>query len=181
VRVLQEQALLNHTNRPRAGGWAHLAGRFLKVVSARPLTDSERARVTGWLRPSEVDLYYAQPAHDQRHGLEAALFVSSHTERTELARAALLHDIGKRQARLGPIGRSLVTAWTKLGGKPGRRGRKYLDHGPIGARELTAVGAEPVVVAFAATHHHSRPAEIDPDDWGILQQADRVRRRSLPL
>jgi putative nucleotidyltransferase with HDIG domain len=144
------------------------------VVFSTGLKPAEILEVQGWLSQVESGVYLAQPSYDQRHGLESARYVAEvQPMRRDLIRAALLHDIGKRRAGLGFIRRSLVSAYTKLGGVPGGRWRSYIDHGPGAAIELEALGAEPVVVDFARHHHGQRPESISQEDWTILQEADR--------
>jgi hypothetical protein len=149
------------------------------VLGSRSLAEAERAQTREWLRDEEHGLFFSQPHFDQRHGLESALFVAKQAPgRTDLIRAAMLHDVGKRHARLGPVGRSLASAWSKLGRRPGGRWGNYLDHGRIGAEDLLTAEAEPLVVAFARTHHGDRPDDISLGDWDLLQRADRVRRQT---
>jgi putative nucleotidyltransferase with HDIG domain len=145
------------------------------VVRAASLTLEEVAEVRGWLSPFEFEAFVAQPPYDQRHGLEAASIVARQQPlRRDLVRAALLHDIGKRQSGLGPIGRSLASAHTKFGGVPKGKWLSYLEHGQAGAVELRILGAEPLVVDFARHHHGERPGSISAEDWDVLQAADRA-------
>ena len=158
--------------------WRHLAARFLDVLTSRPLARAEEIEVRAWLRPAELELFFEQSAADQRHGLNCARFVASRQpHREDLIRSGLLHDLGKRRARLGPIGRSFVTAWSKLGGETRGRASVYVRHGEAGARELEATGAEALVRDFARHHHGERPASIPASDWELLQAADRAPRR----
>lgn len=155
------------------GTWPHLASRFLEVAGARPLRPDERLKAMEWLRPEEASFFLQQPPADQRHGLEAALSTrSERPERVDLIRAALLHDIGKRKSGLGLIGRSMASAWSKLGGRGRGRWAVYLDHGALGAEELAALGAEAIVVDFARNHHGIRPGSISEGDWDVLARAD---------
>ena len=151
----------------------HLARRFFGVLVATPLRPGEQAAVGALLRPAERALFWGQPAADQRHGLECARAVQAACPgRSDLARAALLHDVGKRRSGLGAVGRSLATA---LAGArlPGRgRFAAYREHGPLGATELEAAGAEPMVVAFARHHHAKRPDAVPAADWEVLRRAD---------
>jgi hypothetical protein len=143
------------------------------------LTEVEKREVRVWLHPPEIDLFFSQPDFDQRHGLESARYIAAlRNPRQDLIRPALLHDVGKRHAGLGPIARSLVSAWTKFGGRTARRWRGYLDHGLVAARELSEIGAEPMVIEFARHHHGGRPDSIAEEDWALLQRADRVRRKT---
>lgn len=151
----------------------HLVRRFFEVLGARPLSPAEQAEVSGWLRPVEIGMFWAQPVADQRHALEAARTVERLAPgRRDLARAALLHDVGKRHSRLGVFGRSLASGLELLGLPVRGRPARYLDHGPEGADELEALGAEPIVVAFARHHHGTPPAGADPSDWAVLAASD---------
>ncbi len=154
----------------------HLAARFLDVTLARPLAPGEQAEVAALLRTgAERSMYWDQPRADQRHGLASARLVrASRPRRADLVRAALLHDVGKHRAGLGPVGRSLATIVDRLGIAGPVRFAHYLDHGRIAARELRRAGAEPLVVAFALHHHRARPEEISREDWALLQSADRA-------
>ena len=151
----------------------HLAGRFFDVVGSQPLTPSEQHRVAELLRLAEAPLFWSQPVADQRHGLASAEHVAQRLpDRRDLHRAALLHDVGKRHARLGVIGRTVASLIEILRLPARGRVHRYLHHGPIGADELAAAGAEEVVVAFARAHHGTRPASIPDPDWSALQAAD---------
>lgn len=156
----------------------HLVGRFFEVLGARPLSPREQTEAAALLTEGDRALFWAQPTADQRHGLDAARRVlAAAPGRRELARAALLHDVGKRHARLGVIGRSLASALDVL--RLPTRGRlgAYLDHGPAGAEDLGSAGAEELVVAFAQHHHGSRPAAINEEDWALLLAADGEKAR----
>lgn len=89
-----------------------------------------------------------------------------------MVRAALLHDVGKRHAGLGPIGRSIASILIGLGGPLTRRMVSYRDHGPVAAEELDDLRCEQVVVDFARNHHAERPDSIARATWDILLKAD---------
>ena len=116
---------------------------------------------------------------DQRHGyLSATRVAGRFPEARESIRAALLHDLGKRHAGLGVVGRSLVTGLAKVGlrrlvDRKGGRAYLYLRHGALAAKELSDLGAEPLVVAFARSHHAGKPTEIDAGVWETLVSVDR--------
>jgi putative nucleotidyltransferase with HDIG domain len=148
--------------------------RFFDVLLSRRLTASEKAAIADWLRRDETELFFAQPPEDQSHGYHAALSVvaSGVGDRTVI-RAALLHDVGKRHARLSVIGRSLASVLLALGIPLTERMSLYRDHGEIGARELEDLGCEPIVVAFARSHQSDhRPQSIVPANWNVLLAAD---------
>jgi hypothetical protein len=155
--------------------FAHLVARFVRAVAARPLSPREQAEVEALLRPEERRLFWDQPAIDQRHALEGArrIFESLPGE-GEVARAALLHDVGKRHSGLGILGRSMASGVRLLGLRP-RRWHRYYDHGSLGAAELEAAGAEGVVVDWAR-HHTSRrrPGSLTATHWAALKRSDRA-------
>ncbi|HEU4895409.1 MAG TPA: hypothetical protein VFT85_06195, partial [Acidimicrobiia bacterium] len=165
------------------GSPAHLFRRFFDVASAKPLTQSEREAVRSWLEPELADVFFEQRPADQRHGYHAALVVvaAGSSERDVLV-AALLHDVGKRHARLGVFGRSLASLLILVGSPLGDRMRAYRDHGLNGAGELARLGAPALAIDFAMHHHGRRPPTIDPATWRLLVEADqppkaRSRRR----
>ncbi len=157
------------------GSPAHLVSRFLDVATARRLTASERAAVDTWLTPETARLFFAQDDSDQRHGYHAALtVVASGVGDRDVIMAALLHDVGKRHARLGIIGRSAASALI-LGGLPlTSRMQTYRDHGLVAARELGEHSVPSLVVDFALHHHGERPPTIAPDVWDLLIEADQA-------
>lgn len=155
------------------GTWGHLARRLAETLTARDIRSEEVPLLTGVLRPGEEALYWAQGRADRRHALTSLQeVVAVAPERIDLQRAALLHDVGKRHARLGPLGRSMASTLMKLGLPLRGRFALYRDHGSIGADELAELGAEPLVVQFARHHHGERPPGIAPADWQLLQRAD---------
>jgi hypothetical protein len=155
------------------GSYGHLASRFFDYLRARPLDDAETLAVRSVLSDAEARLFFDQTPRDQAHGYAAAMFVrSTDVNRVETVKAALLHDIGKRQARLGLLGRVLASVMIKLGLPLSRRMADYRDHGPIGAAELGDAGSASLVVEFARNHHASRPEAVGEEDWNLLQEAD---------
>ena len=126
-----------------------------------------------WLSPETAEVFFAQHDADQRHGYHAALTViAAGVDEVGVITAALLHDIGKRHARLGVAGRSLASVMILLGLPLGERMTAYRDHGLIGARELGALGAPSLAIDFAMHHHGTRPPTIDPETWDLLVRAD---------
>ncbi|MDH4118728.1 MAG: HDIG domain-containing protein [Acidimicrobiia bacterium] len=159
------------------GSWTHLTARFFDVVTARPLNTDEDSFVDEFLSPVERSMFDAQNTADQRHGVECGLDVASTTERRDLVRAAILHDVGKRHVGLGAVGRVLASVVTKLG-LPARGAISlYRSHGEMGAQELEETGAEKLVVDFVRHHHSERPPTVSQADWEVLVAADHARVR----
>lgn len=154
--------------------WRHLARRFFSFGTARPLDESERATIENWLPESALrDLFFSQPPGDQRHGHDAGVAAAGHhPDRPEFIRAAALHDIGKQASGLGIWGRSLASGFAKLGVHVAGRWEIYTAHGPIGAAQLEALGAEPLVIDYTRHHHGSRPDGVSEDDWRRLVDID---------
>ena len=152
----------------------HLARRFFASWGSRRPDPAAQRWVATVLPRAEAALFWEQPIPDQAHGVLGASRVAAAGGSDLMVRAFLLHDIGKRHARLGTMGRSLATALDLVRIPVRGRFRTYLDHGTIGASELEAIGAHPLVVAFARFHNREAPAEIDPAKWGLLVAADRA-------
>ena len=151
----------------------HLIRRFFSYASARPLEQPERDLIVTWLpEPGMQALFFDQPVADQRHGFDAANWLILRGAEAWIVQAGLVHDIGKRHARLGRWRRSLATVLALIRIVPGGRLGIYTEHGPRGAAELSAAGADLRVVAYTAHHHESCPPEVSPSDWSQLGEAD---------
>ena len=160
---------------PVPGPPAHLVRRFFSFLSARALDPDEQRWVAETLAEDEARLFWAQPIADQRHGHDCGRWVAERRpDRPDLVRAAVLHDVAKRHAGLGAIGRALATVFTALRIPGPASFHRYTRHGPIGAEELASVGAEPLVVAFTEHHHGDRPETIQASDWELLKTADHL-------
>jgi len=110
---------------------------------------------------------------DLAHAVRSAQSVARAAPgRADLARAALLHDVGKRLSDIGTVGRSLATALSLVRLPTSKRMASYLEHARLGAEELNALGCEDLVVQFARHHHGARPTHIAAADWKILLDAD---------
>ncbi len=126
-----------------------------------------------WVGEDLARLFFQQNDADQRHGYEAAAFVhDTEPERMDLVAAAALHDVGKRHANLGIIGRSVASLLILARLPLTERMRSYRDHGILGADELEQEGAPRLVVEFARDHHGQAPPGFASLEWDLLQQAD---------
>lgn len=169
MRELQERVL----TRP-----LHLVSRFFGFVTARPLGPTEQQWVHDHLRtPVLRSLFFSQPPQDQRHACDVATRAGGGPDRIE---AALLHDVGKSDTRLGAIARSMATVWGAVGRSGPPSWAQYRDHGERGARRLEAAGASHITVAFTRHHPGPVPAGIEPADWDALSSADDGRTAVSP-
>jgi putative nucleotidyltransferase with HDIG domain len=150
----------------------HLARRFFGSLRARRPGPSDQAYVAGHLSEAERDIFWTQPVPDLAHAIRGARRADPEGDRPDLARAALLHDIGKRHASLGSVGRSVATVMSWMPLPMPSKMSTYLDHAALGAAELERLNCEQLVVAFARHHHGECPIGIDPDDWTALVGAD---------
>jgi hypothetical protein len=149
-----------------------LARRFFEVLRARPLTPAEQAEVAGWLLGRERELFWEQAVADQRHAYEVARRTRDRLGPDQIAtRAALLHDVGKRHVRIGAVGRTLATVAGAARLPLTERWRRYRDHEARGAADLEAIGADPLVVAFAR-RPDSPPEGVEAARWEALVAAD---------
>jgi len=152
---------------------AHLARRFLGSLRARRPLPADQSLVAELLSSAEGEVFWSQPVPDLVHALRSAhIVLNASPGNSRLARAALLHDIGKRHSGIGTVQRSIATGLSML--KIPTRGRmlRYLDHAEIGADELDDLGCEDLVVQFARHHHGNRPPHLEPKDWVVLVLAD---------
>lgn len=150
----------------KAGHAAHLARRF--VTSLRPggPPPADEAWVASILSHGELGLWRAMSGADRRHTVAVARRVVHHLGSQAATRAvvaaALLHDVGKVVAGLGPWRRAAAT----LAGMRGARRlptsfRRYLAHDRLGAQLLERVGSDPLTVDWARQHHWP------PEAWTV--------------
>jgi hypothetical protein len=136
------------------------------------------------LPPAAFSHWKLQPSHDCRHTIRVAREVQSRLAGTPDAddprwlAAALLHDIGKLDARLGVYGRVVATvsgaatngnlaeAWSDKRGFTRRVGL-YLRHSELGADRIRLAGGPEEAARWAAAHH-------TPASWDALAIPRRV-------
>jgi hypothetical protein len=127
------------------------------------------------LLPGEQELWRRMSGPDRRHavgvGRDASRLLGAQAPPRQFVAAALLHDVGKVEARLGTFSRVAVTLAALVVGRrrlievtreaPPRslkgRARLYLEHDKVGGSLLRRAGSEPFTVEWAEQHH--TPAE----------------------
>lgn len=155
----------------------HLTRRFLGSLRPGGPRASEAAWAEAQLLDAERDLWRQMSGPDRRHSAAVARRVEralgAEATRPVLA-AALLHDVGKLDARLRTYGRVVATlagrvvgrdeevlrAWCRAGGFTRRVGL-YLRHPQLGGDRLELAGSDPLTVAWARQHH------LPADHWSI--------------
>ncbi len=161
----------------------HLAARFAGSLLPLPVRAGDVAWVETVLTPVEVALWQRMPRADRREAVRVARRAEAAFERAvapdsggtsqpaardDWLAAALLHDVGKIDARFGPYRRAVATAvgaaapgmthaWRESRGFTRRVGL-YLDHATLGADRIRIVGGREVAARWAAAHHR-------PDEW----------------
>jgi putative nucleotidyltransferase with HDIG domain len=156
----------------------HLAGRFTRALWPGAPKRDDVAWVESVLTPTAFVQVRRQPNHDQRHAIVVAREVQRRLAGTEYAddprwlSAALLHDIGKLDSRLGVYSRVVATmsasvagrdhayAWSESRGFTRRVGL-YLRHAELGADRIRLAGEPEEAARWAAAHH-------DPSTWENL-------------
>ncbi len=178
---------------PRAT-WKELLRRALVAAGPPRSRQADRAWVRSILTGPELDLWIRQSAFDQDHVVRVArrverrLASTVHAGDARWLGAALMHDVGKVEARLSMPGRAaaaiagrIVTRTTArrwASGAPGFRRRvgAYLTHGEIGARMIRDAGGRVEVAAWTEIHQDLRLAAsalgIPADVVDALSESD---------
>jgi hypothetical protein len=156
----------------------HLSSRFVRALSPAAPKPDDVAWVEDVLTPGGFVQFRRQPNHDQRHAIGVARDVQARLADTPYAddprwlSAALLHDIGKLDSRLGIYGRVVATvsgaavgrehadAWSESSGFTRRVGL-YLRHAELGADRIRIAGEPEEVARWSEAHH-------DPSTWADL-------------
>lgn len=144
------------------GRWAHRLRQVVNHLDPRPLPATDLAWVDRHLSGAEKMLFLALRRSDQRHSIAVAMdvYAASHLslrERWLLARAGLLHDVGKAGEKAGLVARTANVLW---GGRrvpwapPGlsEAVERLRAHPVRGAAWLRKARTEPGVVALVSWH-----------------------------
>lgn len=161
--------------------WASRVGQFFGAVFAHSSAEDD-AFATRWLPPRALRLFRRQSAYERRHSVALARRLLERQPPVEqaLIETALLHDIGKMEARLTPWDRTvfvLLSAWPS---RPLRRLRQPRSRSPLYAlwvlQRHPQLGAERLHgldlserTRWLIAHHHS---SVDDEDLRIFQEAD---------
>jgi hypothetical protein len=167
-------------------GAVHLVARFLGSLSPLPPRSGDVTWAISQLLDDEADVWSRMSSADRRHAIGVARRVAvalPSADRPVLA-AALLHDVGKLDAKLGTFGRVVATlcgliagrdmapAWASKSGFTRRVGL-YLQHDEIGAVRLELLGSDPLTVAWAREHHlPSTEWTVRSDIATVLKESD---------
>lgn len=150
----------------------HRVRRFFENLrTSRKLVDDPR--IDRYLSPAERTLFTGMPVPDQHHALKvlSVLERAGHQEMA-LARAALLHDIGKTRAGIRLWHRVLVVLlqsfapgilmWLAGDGRPGWRYPWFalVHHAARGAALLEGTGSDPETI-FLVREHQTPLAQVN--------------------
>lgn len=170
----------------------HLSRRFVTSLWPAAPADDDDAWVRGILSPDEYALWRRMPNHDRRHSIgvarrvERGLAPTDHAGEARWLEVALLHDVGKLDARLGVFGRvgatlagaaaghDMAPIWSTKRGITRRVGL-YLRHPELGADHIRLAGGSDVAARWAAAHHDRAAwpgTQIPPSVVAVLHAAD---------
>jgi hypothetical protein len=145
----------------------HLVKRFGGSLWPLGPRNAQNEWAKSHLIEGEVELWNRMCRQDRRHSIGVARQVEQHLDeramRPVLA-AALLHDVGKIDSRLGTFlrvvatlsaavaGRETAELWVRSTGVTRRIGL-YLKHPSIGGDLLGIAGSDPLTETWAREHH----------------------------
>ena len=149
----------------------HLTKRFVGSLWPFGPRSGDDDWATAHLLDGERELWRRMSAQDRRHSIGVARRTVSalgEDATRPVVAAALLHDVGKVDARLGTFLRVVATASAAVAGRETaelwvrstgvtRRIGLYLKHPEIGGDLLEMAGSDSLTVAWAREHH--RPPE----------------------
>lgn len=152
-----------------------------QAVRAGPLTPAQLDEVGQTLTLAEVELFARMPVNDQWHAYRVyGMLRDSGQADDVLLAAALLHDVGKTQARLSVWDRCLAVLGEHVAprrvshwGEGDARGWKRAfvvrrQHAAWGAALARDCGARPEVIDLIRRHQDTIPVENDHDNKRLL-------------
>lgn len=162
---------------------------FIMAVTAR-LTDDDIDFVGARLKEDARRLFFSMSVPDQRHAINTArtaldMASGKPVDEDLLARAALLHDVGRSAGDLGTFGKVFAVVVDSLFGRLSRQLGKesgggkfsirrmlyiYYHHAEIGAARLSALGYHEE--ADIVKRHHETESGCDRPELIILRAAD---------
>ena len=124
----------------------HLARRFRGAISSAPPPAADDVWAVRQLTAAQAALWWDMMHQDRRHSVQVARrFLECVPEAPRAAvAAALLHDVGKTESRLGVLARVVTTV---LGPRT-ERWRSYHDHERLGISMLRDAGSDPLTLAL---------------------------------
>lgn len=177
-------------------GWLGRVQQFREALTAR-VTNQDRAFIAAWLNEPEQNLFYQMNRADQAHSLRVAYTAGrlaaeqpvKNLNITLLTRAALLHDVGRFGRDItvfDKVWMVLADAVLKEQGAhwaarqeqlPENRWQRalflYYRHGEVGARRLTRLGEDEMLVSLVRRHHEPQQPTDSPE-LVFLRRADQL-------
>jgi len=151
-----------------ARGLRYRIPQFRRALGARP-SAAQLSEAQALLNPAQWRLYAALSSRDQWHSSETLRLLGARAQADhDLARAALLHDVGKGQIRLPDRVLFVLLSrmpWLlrRLARPCGPRWRTALHrsatHAAVGAERALAAGCGARVADLIRRHHAARPTD----------------------
>lgn len=144
------------------------------------IPDKKMELVDYYLTQKEKDLFNRLPLHEKKHAVNTAWTIYNavyNRDKYILVKAALLHDIGKVQGKLGIIKKSILVLMDRFLPRTAKKLSNklnmfylYYNHPEIGAKLLRSINTNEQVVMLVKYHHSSGYNYIEGMD--ILKEAD---------
>ncbi len=170
-------------------GILYRAKQFFRTLTAEPLSPNAQNQIEALLNPQEVELFNRYSHSDGRHAYHVlcTLQLSDHLQ-TDLAKAALLHDIGKTCVHLSIWDRSIAVLGMKIFPQKAKHWGegKVVDgwqrpfvvkaqHAAWGAEMAAAAGSSTLTVNLIRRHQDimlQHPKNEEDKLLALLQWAD---------